>query len=62
MIELGAKPDILAAAALGRMDLLRAAFDDDGNLRSRPRRHGKTMTERDAIGLAMLYAYVREQT
>ena len=62
MIELGAKVDVLAAAALGRMDLLRAAFNDEGRLRSRPRRLGKTMTERDAIGLAMLYAYVREQS
>jgi ankyrin repeat protein len=62
MIELGAKADILAAAALGRMDWLHAAFDKKGKLRSRPRRHGKSMTERDAIGLAMLYAYVREQT
>ncbi len=61
MIELGAKVDVLAAAALGRMDLLRAAFDDDGRLRTRPRRHGQAMTERDAIGLAMLFAYVREQ-
>ena len=58
MIELGAKPDVLAAAALGRMDLLRACFDGDGRLRSRPRRRGKAMTERDAIGLAMLFAYV----
>ena len=62
MIELGAKADVLAAAALGRMDLLRAAFNDEGRLRSRPRRHGKTMSERDAIGLAMLYAYVRGQS
>ena len=35
MIELGAKVDVLAAAALGRMDLLRAAFDNNGRLRSR---------------------------
>jgi ankyrin repeat protein len=62
MIELGAKADILAAAALGRMDLLRAAFDKQGKLLSRPRRHGSAMIERDAIGLAMLYAYVRGQT
>jgi ankyrin repeat protein len=61
MIELGAKPDVLAAAALGRMDLLHAFFDERGRLRSRPRRRGKTMSERDAIGLALLYAYVREQ-
>jgi len=61
MIELGAKADLLAAAALGRMDLLRAAFDNEGRLRSRPRRAGKTMTDRDAIGLALLFAYVRGQ-
>jgi ankyrin repeat protein len=62
MIELGAKVDLLAAAALGRMDLLRAAFGKIGTLRSRPRRRGKTMSERDAIGLALLFAYVREQS
>jgi hypothetical protein len=61
MIELGAKPDVLAAAALGRMDLLRGFFDQDGRLLHRPRRHGKLMNARDAIGLAMLYAYVRHQ-
>jgi ankyrin repeat protein len=58
MIELGAKPDVLAAAALGRMDLLRAAFDEEGRLRSRTRRRGKLLSERDAIGLALLFAYV----
>ncbi len=61
MIALGAKPDVLAAAALGQMDLLRSFFDDDGRLLSRPRRHGKEMSARDAVGLALLYAYVREQ-
>ena len=61
MIELGAKADLIAAAALGRMDLLRAAFDTRGRLRSRPRRAGNMMSERDAIGLALLCAYVREQ-
>jgi ankyrin repeat protein len=61
LIELGAKPDVLAAAALGRMDLLRACFDGRGRLKSRPRRRGRTMGERDAIGLALLYAYVRDQ-
>ena len=59
MIELGAKADVLAAAALGRMDLLRGFFNRDGRLLARPRRHGKDMPERDAIGLALLYAYVR---
>ena len=58
MIELGVKPDVLAAAALGRMDLLREFFDREGTLRSRPRRGGKMLTERDAIGLALLFAYV----
>lgn len=61
MIELGAKPDLIAAAALGRMDQLRSAFDVEGHLRARPRRHGKEMAERDAIGLAMLFAFVRGQ-
>jgi hypothetical protein len=61
MIELGAKADVLAAAALGRMDLLRGFFGRDGRLLSRPRRHGKAMPERGAIGLALLYAYVRGQ-
>jgi ankyrin repeat protein len=58
MIELGAKPDVCAAAALGRMDLLRNCFDENGRLRWRAGRGGKVMTERDAIGLAMLFAYV----
>jgi hypothetical protein len=31
MIELGAKVDVLAAAALGRMDMLRSAFDKKGD-------------------------------
>ena len=61
MIELGAKADVLAAAALGRMDWLRGFFDGDGRLRPLPRRRGKEMPERDAIGLALLYAYVRGQ-
>jgi ankyrin repeat protein len=61
MIELGVKPDVLAAAALGWMDLLRAFFDREGRLLSRPHRQGEEMAERDAIGLAMLYAYVRAQ-
>jgi len=62
LIALGATPDLLAAAALGRMDLLRGFFDSDGRLLSCPRRHGKEMTARDAIGLALLYAYVRGQS
>jgi ankyrin repeat protein len=61
MIEMGAKPDVLAAAALGRMDLLRGFFDAEGRLIRRPRRDGRAMSTRDAIGLALLYAYVRHQ-
>ena len=61
MIELGAKADVLAAAALGRMDLLRDFFDRDGRLRAEPWRDGKEIPEREAIGLALLYAYVRRQ-
>jgi ankyrin repeat protein len=61
LIELGVRPDLLAAAALGRMDLLHKAFDANGHLRARLRRHGRAMSGRDAIGLAMLYAYVRGQ-
>jgi ankyrin repeat protein len=61
LIELGAKVDVCAAAALGRMDLLGDCFDDEGRLRSRPRRGGKLMSERDAIGLAALFAYVNRR-
>ena len=58
LIELGARADVIAVAALGRMDLLRGFFGENGRLRERPVRHGKIMSERDAIGLAMLFAYV----
>ncbi|HEY7233828.1 MAG TPA: ankyrin repeat domain-containing protein [Gemmatimonadaceae bacterium] len=58
MIALGAKPDICSAAALGRLDLVRGFFDADGHLTSLPRRDGALLSERDAIGLAMLFAYV----
>jgi len=58
LIELGAKPDVLAAAALGRMDLLSAFFDGNGRLREPPVRRGTLLSNRNAIGLALLYAYV----
>ena len=61
MIALGATPDLLAAAALGRLDLLRASFSPDGTLLATVRRQGRELTPRDAIGLALLYAYVRNQ-
>jgi ankyrin repeat protein len=58
MIQLGATMDILAAAALGRLDLVRALFDAEGHLTALPLREGKPLSERDAIGLAFLHAYV----
>jgi len=58
MIELGAKADLIAAAALGRMELLRDCFDDAGHLRSKVVRNQNALSSRDAIGLAFLYAYV----
>jgi ankyrin repeat protein len=61
LIALGAKPDVCSAAALGRMDLLRAFFDSSGTLTSLPRRHGKVLSERDAVGFALLFAYVNRR-
>jgi hypothetical protein len=61
LIELGARPDVCAAAALGDMDLLKRFFGKDGRLLERPRRHGKLMSEADAIGLALLFAYVNRR-
>jgi hypothetical protein len=61
LIALGARPDVLSAAGLGRLDWLASVFDREGRLISPPRREGKTMDARDAIGLALLYAYVRHQ-
>jgi ankyrin repeat protein len=60
MIALGAPVDVCAAAALGRLDWLRAQFDEQGRLRARPERRGQPLAERDAIGLAMLFAYVNQ--
>lgn len=61
LIALGAKPDVCAAAALGDMTLLKRFFDKDGRLLELPRRRGKVMAERDAIGLALLFAYVNRK-
>jgi ankyrin repeat protein len=61
LIELGARADICAAAALGRMDLLRDAFNDDGRLRVPSVHHGTVLSQRDAIGLALLFAYVNKK-
>ena len=61
LIELGIKPDICNAAALGRLDLVRRFFDREGRLNSLPRRNGAVMSARDAIGLALLFAYVNHR-
>ncbi|MFL5637887.1 MAG: ankyrin repeat domain-containing protein [Gemmatimonadaceae bacterium] len=61
MIELGAVPDVCAWAALGRLDMLRDSFDRDGHLKSFHRRGGRIKTEHDAVGLAMLFAYVNKR-
>lgn len=58
LIALGARPDLFAAAALGDMDALRGFFDASGTLNRRPRRRGSELSARDAVGLALLYAYV----
>ncbi|HEU4994278.1 MAG TPA: ankyrin repeat domain-containing protein [Gemmatimonadaceae bacterium] len=58
LIELGAKPDLCNVAALGRLDLVKGFFDAAGRLRESPWRDGKQLAERDAIGLALLFAYV----
>lgn len=59
LIELGVAPDVCAAAALGRMEALRACFDEECRLRAQSRRRGAS--DRDAVGLAMLFAYVNKQ-
>lgn len=61
LIELGATGDVIVAAALGRLDLLRLAFDESDRLRVKARRDGRELSDRDATGLALLFAYVREQ-
>jgi ankyrin repeat protein len=61
MIELGATADVCASAALGRMDLLKKCFDRDGNLIVVTKRNGKKLSDRDAIGLALLLAYVNKK-
>ena len=62
LIALGARPDVLAAAALGDMPLLRNQFDADGQLIERPRRFGRVLSARDAVGLVLLYAYVNHRS
>ena len=61
MIALGAPVDLCAAAALGDLARVQAAFDDRGRLREQVWRHGRELTGREAIGLALLFAYVNGQ-
>jgi len=61
LIELGSRADVCAAAALGRMDLLRASFDQGGRLRVPSVHHGGVLSQRDAVGLALLFAYVNDK-
>ncbi|MCZ7644639.1 MAG: ankyrin repeat domain-containing protein [Planctomycetota bacterium] len=61
LIELGAKPTLFAAAALGRVEWLEALFDGNGKLLEPPTRNGRKMPARDGIGLALLYAYVNKR-
>lgn len=62
LIELGAKPDMIVAAALGRLDMLQSFFLPNGHLRELLNRRGKQLSERDAIGLATLFAYVNHRS
>jgi ankyrin repeat protein len=61
MIELGARVDVIAAAALGRMETLRAQFGPDGRLLDVPTGRTRVRDARDAIGLALLFAYVNRR-
>ena len=57
-IELGARVEVIVAAALGRMEDLRAQFDANGRLIDVPVGRMRVRHARDAIGLALLFAYV----
>jgi hypothetical protein len=61
MIALGARVDVCAAGALGRVDWLREMFDEEGRLRPDARRRTRAMSDRDQIGLALLFAYVNRR-
>jgi len=61
MIALGAPVDLCAAAALGDLARVEAAFDGRGQLLERIWRHGCELPAREAIGLALLFAYVNRQ-
>jgi ankyrin repeat protein len=59
LIRLGAKEDLFASAGLGRLENVQAAFEEDGKLKERQRWQGGFASSQDAIGLAMLVAYVQ---
>ena len=61
MIALGAPVDLCAAAALGDLARVQAAFDERGQLRERIWRRGGDLPPREAVGLALLFAYVNRQ-
>jgi hypothetical protein len=61
MIALGARVDLCAAAALGDLERVEAAFDAAGHLRERIWRDGRELPSAEAIGLALLFAYVNRQ-
>ena len=61
MIALGAPRDSCAAAALGDLARVQAAFDERGRLRERIWRRGRELPPREAVGLALLFAYVNRQ-
>jgi hypothetical protein len=61
MIALGAPVDLCAAAALGDLARVQAAFDERGRLRERIWRGDRELPPREAIGLALLFAYANGQ-
>ncbi len=61
MIALGAPIDLCAAAALGDLPRVQAAFDGGGGLRERIWRQARELSPREAVGLALLFAYVNRQ-
>ena len=61
MAERGAPVDLCAAAALGDLARVQAAFDDRGGLREEVWRNGRELTGPQAVGLALLFAYVNDQ-
>lgn len=62
MIARGAPVDLCAAAALGDLARVQAAFDDRGALREEVWRNGRELTGPEAVGLALLFAYVNQQS